>query len=120
MNTIDSFTFISMTGQIPSYAQRVIEETRPGVDGHIFRKLGKRGGRFTLTTRSTHVDFETAELAKFDYEQLQSNFVNIEKAGQILSKIMVHSVSTELQPLLVSTDGNTWMIIAQWELQRGE
>jgi hypothetical protein len=116
---IDSYVFNSMSGDFGNYGDVVEDETRPGIDGHTFRKLGKRGERFQIETRST---FRTASLttrAKTDYQALQGRFVNItDWSGTTYKMVFIHAVTVNHKDMLSSTNNDNFIVICKWTLQR--
>jgi len=115
---IADYTFISISGQIGYYGYRVNELTRPGISGHTFRRIGKRGEQSQLQTRSTHSDRSTAaEMAK-QYERLGGTFVSIQLNGQTYSRVLIHSVTSRVRELGTSTDGKSFMVESSWQVQR--
>ena len=116
---INDYIFVSMAGDFGNYGDMIEDETRPGIDGHTFRKLGQRGERFQIESRSTHGTEALAIRAKTDYEALQGQFVNITDAlGTAYRMVLVHAVYTRHHPMLASTDNNEYMVIARWTFQR--
>ncbi|MFA5658663.1 MAG: hypothetical protein WC900_05205 [Oscillospiraceae bacterium] len=115
---ISAYEFKSMVGDIGGYADVAEDESRPGVDGHTMRKLGKRGHRFQLNTLSTHKDEETANKASEDYAKLPAEFVSIERNALSIPKVFIVNVMSSVQQLGVSTDGNTYAVRSVWTLMR--
>lgn len=120
MLKLGNYSFLSMTGNIGTFSDIVEDETRPGVDGHTFRKLGKRGTRFNISTQKTFSALGDAKQGVLDYNSLCGTFQVLEDAtGNSYRKTFVHNVRTEIKILGASTDGKEYMVIAHWELQRG-
>jgi hypothetical protein len=115
---IGNYEFVAMDGSIGGYGNLVEEKSRPGIDGHDFRKLGKRGHRFTQNTKSTFNSETEAHSAADDYADMFGEITNIEKNGYSVPKVIVLNVSTDIKKLGMATDGSTHMVFATWELQR--
>jgi hypothetical protein len=116
---LGGYTFLAMTGQIGNYGVMVEDESRPGVDGHTFRQLGLRGEPFSIQTVSSFADLESAQQGERDYKILRGNFhVLVDQVGTSYAQVLVLSVTTRIRPVLSSTDGNTYIIEANWSLQR--
>jgi len=116
---INDYVFNSMSGDFGNYGDWVEDETRPGIDGHTFRKLGKRGDRFQIETRSTFRTESLAVRAKTDYQALQGRFVNIiDWSGTAYRMVFVHAVTANHRQILASTDNNEYIVICKWTLQR--
>ena len=120
MPTISTYELVTLTGEVGGWGPRVEDETRPGIDGHTLRNLGRRGNRFTLQSRSHFQSQEEAKQGVLNFEALQGTFVNIEDlAGQDFSYIFIHQVkSTPPKQMALSSDGNSFFIISTWEMQR--
>ena len=118
-NKINDFVFESMSGDFGNYGDVVEDETRPGIDGHTFRKLGKRGDRFTIETKSTFDRESEVARAKTDYQAMQGRFVNItDWTSTVYKMVFVHAVTTNHKPMLISTDDNSYIVSCKWTLQR--
>lgn len=116
---IADYVFNTMSGDFGNYGDVVEDETRPGIDGHTFRKLGKRGDRFQIETKSTFRSESLAGRAKTDYQALQGRFVNIiDWSGTAYKMVLVHAVTTSHKQILASTDNNKYIVICKWTLQR--
>lgn len=64
-HSIDGLQFLCLLGDVQERQQQIEAFARGGVDGHGFRKLGKRGEPFELTSI---VDAPSLEQAKVGYE----------------------------------------------------
>jgi hypothetical protein len=116
---IGEYTFLHMEGAVGSFGDVMEDETRPGLDGHTFRKLGKRGNHFDLTTKQTFTNINNAKRAVDDYNKLQCTFQVLEdQVGNAYRKVIVHSVQTKITPIGAATNGHTYMVEARWNLQR--
>jgi hypothetical protein len=117
---IQSYEFVSMPDPIGGYGVLIEDESRPGIDGHTFRDLGRRGERFQFRTISTHNTQSLAKSATEYYEKLKGSFVIIQIAtGDQYSKILVHNVRNKIRKIGASTDGSEYIVESTWDLQRG-
>ncbi len=116
---INDYEFIYMEGDLGAYANQNQENSRWGVDGHSFRKLGRRGSRGTVVTRSTFSSIEEARNTITGYEQLQSEFATFIKGNRTIPQIFVHSVTCgDVRGLAVSSDGKSYLVETSWNIQR--
>ena len=116
---IGDFEFITMTGDVGSYVNKVEDEIRPGLDGHTFRLLGRRGEQFTIQTSQTFNSLLLAKKTMQSYEILTGNFTNIELPQELAyRKVFVHNIKTKIIELLASTDKHEFMLKSTWTLQR--
>jgi len=117
---ISIYEFDAMAGEVPSWGNDIQTKARPGVDGYTFVFLGKRSRQFQLRTRSTADGRSDAEDRAEQYEAMRGEFVTVrEPGGRETMSIMVMDVATQLKPLAVCTDGNSWLIETAWTMQRG-
>lgn len=116
---IGKYAFDQMTGAIPAWKNEVETRERPGTDGYTFILLGKRSQPFQLQTVTLVSGLATARQRQADYAALCGSFVALETAeGKGYSAVMVLDVSTEIAPLLRSSDGSNALVRATWTLQR--
>jgi hypothetical protein len=116
---IGGYRMHQMAGAVPAWKNAVLTKARAGTDGYTFVKLGKRSNEFELKTVALVGNLSDARRRQRDYESLQGTFVRLETAqGQSYTGVLVHDVSCELDPLILSTDGSDARIMATWRLQR--
>lgn len=115
---IKTYEFVSMQGNVPAYGEAVEDLSRPGLDGHTFRLLGKRGQQFQLTTKSTHNTASVAKNAASDYSKLQGSFVTLEKGELSFSQLLVVGVASDIKKIGCSSDGREYMVETIWSMIR--
>ena len=116
---IGAYEFLTMTGDVGSFGDLIEDETRPGLDGHTFRKLGKRGSVFQLRTKMTFKNGKKAAKAISDYNALQGTFVVLEDAsGNSYKKVLVRNVSARTSRIAAATNDHEYLVDASWTLQR--
>jgi hypothetical protein len=117
--SIGAATFDGMTGDIPGWRNQVVSLERAGVDGYTYLLQGKRSQPFTLRTIKTSADATSAKTLADRYDTLCGTFVNVtEGNGRVYNKVLVLDVSHTVTRLALSTDGNTYLVAASWQLQR--
>jgi hypothetical protein len=112
--------FVVMRGAYPhAPATRVIDITRPRVNGHAFKELGKRGARVSLITERDSTNVGTLEATLRALIGTQVTVVVPE--SQSFSGVQVHDV-TILNAKKVATpiggiQAGSWYVTVQWDLQ---
>lgn len=116
---IESYEFSSLQGpDVPAYGEVVEELSRPGIDGHTFRLIGKRGSPFQLQTVATFESEKDAKDAVANFSALQGSFITLERGSQSFANVIVLSVANAIFPLGSSTDGASFGVRSSWNLQR--
>lgn len=116
---ISSYTFDSMSGEIPIYGESVEDLSRPGLDGHTFRLNGKRGRQFQIQTLSTYSSNGEASNDIENFSSLQGSIVSLTKGDKSLAACLVLDVATS-HPYKIgaATNGMLYALNTTWTFQR--
>ena len=126
MASIGGFNFIRLRGGIHPVAEVPQEITRPNVDGHAFRRFGKRG---MSSLWESVVDLTQANVSTTiaGYRALQGTLVTlVDEAGDSYTNVMVRSVRIGSVFAVTKAVGglasgsNRYMLMATWEIQPTE
>jgi hypothetical protein len=98
--------------------ERVEDITRPEIDGHCFRRLGKRGAAVQVTTE---VDTANATTALAAYRALIGTLVSVVRSdGATVTQVLVQDVTgvntKKLTGAAGGVHGGNWLLTAQWTL----
>lgn len=116
---IGGYTLDQWQGQIPGWGNKVTTRERRGADGYTFVLDGKRSPVFEVRTVELVSSLSQARQREVDYAALEATFVVVEPPqGRSFSGVLVHKVFTEVQDVLLSTDGSSAKIMATWTMQR--
>lgn len=123
MSSIGGRTVISITGDLDlGTGERLEDITRANVDGRSFRKVGKMGTPFEVTTV---VDLVTAGAAASEfeaYEGLQGTLVSVvDDTGQTVQNVAVLDVRRTGPVVRVvspvgGVNGGGYLLTARWSL----
>jgi hypothetical protein len=108
-----------MAGALPSDPEERVEDiTRPEIDGHAFRRLGKRGAAVQVTTE---VDTANATTALAAYRALIGTLVSVVRSdGATVTQVLVQDVTgvhtKKLTGAAGGVNGGNWLLTAQWTL----
>ena len=120
MSSIDGNTVISIRGQIESGdGERVEEITRAHVDGIAFRKIGKRGAPFSMTSLVDVGSAATAKSTYTTYKATEGSLVTlVDDAGNSWANVMVLSVRRggvkRTYTPVGGISGGGWLLSCQW------
>lgn len=117
-NKIGNFEFhsISTPNGVPSYGETLAPIERPGVDGTLWARQGKRGERFMMETVSTFDRLSDANDAITDYNLLRSQVVEVTLNNRVYSNILILSVrSNPPGELIVASNDAKYEVKCQWE-----
>ena len=126
MPSIGSFNFIRLRGGPNPTAEVPQEITRPNLDGHAYRKFGKRGAR-DLYTSTVDVATGSIKTTIDGYRALQGTLVTLtDEAGSVYNNVMVIAVNVA-SPFIVhncvggeASGNDRYVLQARWELQHTE
>lgn len=91
-------TFLALKGEVQGIGQTVADISRPGVDGHEYRREGKRGRPFDLVGIVDADDNATASTMMTAFQNMRGTLVKIEDDhGAIYNDVMVLDVVKESQ-----------------------
>lgn len=117
-NKISGLEFDSIRSDgVPAYGWSLQAITRSGVDGALWRRLGRRGESFTVTSSATFRTLSEANRAIGDYEKLLGTSCQMELQNRELPKVMVLAVRcSPPAELLVASNGAKYEVKCNWEL----
>jgi hypothetical protein len=122
-SSIGSFTFVQMSTQPVSAGQQLQPETKAGVDGVGFWKLGSKGTEYQVQTLVDVADYSTAVALAASYKAAQNaGALAIVYGGVSLGNVLVLSVEGDAQAIARGFGGTagtslavvraTWRLIA--------
>lgn len=126
MPSIGSNNFVTLHGQIEPLGLQVESITRPGVDGHAFRRIGKRAEPSVLTGLLDVVDAAAVTAALAAYRATQGTIVTVvDGRGVTTNNVVVVMVKViETRPVGVTSGGlnatPAFIIRSEWTLQPTE
>ncbi len=116
--TIGSYSFVSMAGQVGAFSSAIQDLSRPGVDGHAFRDIGKRGDRFMIQTISTVSSIADAISLVDSYNKLIGTFQPVEHGYISILQVIIHNVKCNIMEISAATNSHSYMVSTMWEMQR--
>ena len=126
MASIGGESVLRMIGQIePGSGEMLQNITRPGVDGTAYRKVGKRGAPFQITTVVDLGSDAAVKAAVSTYKGLQGTLVTLvtENSGTYtnVAVLAVREVGTRMVLTPVGgVSGGSHLLTCQWVLQMTE
>lgn len=116
--------FITLKGEIQSLAQVVGDISRPGVDGHAYRRDAKRGKLFEMIGLADFASQGDAVAAYIELCAMQGTLVDvIDDRGTAGDEIMLLEVEREaLEPMRASVGGlvanSEWLQRVRFRMQK--
>lgn len=127
MSTIDdgstTYTFLTMQGQVNPLSERLEIITRPGVDGHAYRRLGSGATPFRLRTLVDVDDAAAITTTLAGYKAFVSKLVTVTDAhGNATTNVMVLDVRPVAEQSILTAVGflsttATKLLTVDWTLQ---
>lgn len=123
MASIGNIYFLAIRGRVAKPGMAVEEITRPGVDGHAFKQIGKRAAISTLITLYDGISAADAELHISYSANLKGTIVTVvyndgtnDQNVQVLEvePVQVKRVATAVGGL---NNGN-WLVTLRWTVQK--
>lgn len=122
MSSIGSETFVSLEGLPIPLGERPEEVTRPGADGHAYRKSGKEAPEVRLRSTVDVADAATAHSKVTTYLGMRSTIVDVvDDTGETWTNVLIVEVAPEM-PQKVATpvgglNGGAYVVRARWRLR---
>ena len=118
MQQIGELTFIEMTGAVNRFGTILEAKRRPGRTGQVYRDTGKSAARFTLETKSTFSDLDSAVSGLRQINLYKGTFTALSFNGEIFSDVAVLDVrSSSPRKHSTASDDTSFNINSSWTLQ---
>ncbi len=120
VHKIGTFDFIQMSPAPPNQRQRVLVETRNGVDGSAVWLLGKRGEIWSPRTVRDTATHSAAITLKQSYEDACGSKVSVTYADTVFADVVIKDVQVFIRDQVFGVGGfestPQAIVIAQWQL----
>lgn len=116
---------ITMRGGPTPEAERIVDITRPGVDGAAYKKIGKRADRFEMMTMSGSNSAANAWGLVETYRNLVGTLVTLVDDHDVTwNNVAVHRIANPRVRKVATpaggTTGMTHAVFVRWEMQLTE